>query len=373
MIFYDLLNRKNGVRKALVQTENQKYNTPTTAITDNQINHLENLKSPKVETPVSDAPIVECNQSWDLEKLKDYIKGEDERMYYVTQYMGDYEYRQRDFFYRPKVKKLWEDQAEIKDYQMKHIVDYGIEAGFDFISCWDLKENSNLAEFKEYFEEVEEHFRENAKEGMNLVPTLTLKSKSQELIDKIQYLKNEKDYNMVAIDVRALSGNKESLKQIKKFSQQDEKMLLYATNCERMKSVPTLDGSKVSVRELLPSFGFDIVSYAYYEFIPQDETSDKWLLEDMPVYLDLQDKLVEEEREVKCRNNCCNGATAIQIYYAWEAYNDKLMDKVFEHDVITLENKFKEIRESIDEDKDYLDGKEALKDYAKIKLDVEID
>lgn len=379
MTFYNSLNSQLGVRVGRVGSPRSEFDAPATLLTGSEIGHLENLSAPITDMPIPDAPAVIKRQEWDEDKLEEYRENPEYRRYYVREHMGNYSYRGRIWYFRPKVKAFLDDGG-LTEQQGRDLVRYGVQAGFDWISAHDPAINSSPREFDNHLESLEDEFQDHGQPGMELMPTFHLKSDPGDLVEKIEKA-HERGYNKAAVNVRALS-HEDSLKAIRRFSDSDrgQDMLLVALNCERMrpkqKDIPVLNGrfrGKISARHLLPFFGFDLVGYNIPPNIPGDtEVKDKWLVRNTGVYLNVQD-IIEAEEFPACQRQCCDGVPVSKIISDWRPHG-KATDKTWLHDITTIEHDFKQMREAAKNGRldAYLEMRSDLKDYLTGEMRLEI-
>lgn len=369
MTFFNLQNRDLGARTASVETYRQDFQTTAPAITGNEIDHLSKLETPDNPNPVTGHGIVEMRQRWDPEKLEKYRNG---NTYAHTQrHMGDFVYRDRTQFYRPKVK-AFRDNGGLAQKDTKDIVKHGAEMNFDLIALPDPAYNSSPREFEEHLELGEKALKKYGSPGMELVPTLTVKTDASSLISKLRKVR-EKGYSAAAVNVRSFS-EEASLKAIRRFSMSEMgDMFLYAANCERMKPphYGNING-KISARQVLPLFGFDMVGYAIENKPPGGDLNGKWLIGEQGVYFDVE-TLIDREEIPPCERRGCDGRHVSQTISDWEAYG-KDYEVTWLHDVITIEDEFRLMREAIrnGELDSYYDSRPALKNYVTGKLNLEL-
>jgi hypothetical protein len=360
------LIHENGVRIAEVESCGQKFQTPTTALSDNEYKNIEELRHPDNGFPDLQQPVVETRQVWDSDRLK---KLSEEKSYWNSRRDNAKkmlsEFRKRIHFYRPEVEEMSNNGEEISLKSAKRITAFALDLDFDWIPVHDTSVDSSPKEFKKRILEIQDII-DDVESDKELVPILSIKTEAGELKRKLQ-IASELGFDIIAIKTGAVKGNRDRLSTIEEFSQSKlGDVMLYAANNYRMKNTDST--KRVSIRAILPRFGFDMVSYRKFKGGgPPGEAEDvKWYDQTEGRYHKVGNIVDEDKEDIEtpyCNGECCDGSDAAKIYRDFRR-SGKVRPKAWLHDVVSHYEEMKRLRDSAENnwaDK-YIRNRDKLKE-----------
>lgn len=373
MLSYSLLKNDGVVRKGKLELGKIEEETPFAMVSDSELGHLEELQHPDTEHPTPEAGVIEVRDAWDEDNLEKLENTPQFRQSSGTKKLRNrYPYRKREHFYRPEVSDIVEEDGFTED-QAELLLKFGRDLGCDLIGLPDKHIDSAPAEYEDYLESMQKKFDDIRRGDMRMVPLFSLKTEGGDLVDKIKKAVSE-GFQAIAIDCRALRGNVDALNSFRTYIKENQPEVLFmGVNCERMRSFREKPAS-VSVRELLPFFGFDVVSYTQSktQVNPDKIDSVKWRVPGGSVYLG--ENHTNNEGFQECQLRCCNGEHPSKILSDFEPYDEE-NDAAWMHDTISLERDFISLRDAIENEsaRNFLKGKTLLRDYLEQELIVDED